>query len=417
MDKIDVFFEEASQLIKDYRNERQSAALDFNLFSVTCIKHKEVPICSFLAELLSPSGRHCRGTFFLRSFLTDVINLENINDYDISQAKVTTEKSIKDKRRIDILIDLKELFIPIEVKIYADDQEEQLVDYLSFARKSNPNAKIYYLTLDGHEPTTKSKGKLKEKEDYERISFENNIYDWIDKAHNQLEVQSIQRLYDAISQFLDVIRMLTNRGDGTMNEKVNSLITSSDDFETAKVISDSLVDLEIDKLTDIYKKIEQSINGKFGNERLITDYKDRIYNYYKKGTNTWPSINYILPPRKDAPEGEFVLRVENEWHLYFGVCNWDNEQKYNPHTVKTDHLAKEKQEYILKSCGKDKDEDKMTDVFYWWDYLSSNNNTNYNFRNINEGYEKLFDNDTYETYINDICKKIVDFIDDWYKEI
>ncbi len=413
MDKIDLFFEESSKLVMSNKNERQMSATDFNWFSITGVGHKEVPICAFIAELLKPDGSHCRGDFFLKSFLIKVIKLKNIDIYDLEKARVTTEEVINDKRRIDILIDLKKIIIPIEAKIYADDQENQLEDYLSFARKTNDKAIIYYLTLYGDEPTNKSKGELKEKQDYELVSFEKDIFDWLIEISKQQEIYETPRLYESIIQFLDIIRMLTNRRDGTLIEKMNGMISSPNDFETAKTISDSLIELEIKKLTEIYERIEKTLKDKFGKESLVSDYKDRIYNYYKKGTNTWPSINYILPPHKDAPKGEFVLRIENEWHLYFGVCNWDNKTSTNPHTVKGDINSQEKQNYILKSSQMN--DNTMTDVFYWWDYLSEAKN--YNFRNLNEGYENLFDQENFEEYIDVICKKIVSFIVKWNESI
>ena len=44
-------------------------------------------------------------------------------------------------------------FIPIEVKLYADDQKNQCFDYFNFAKSKGVIAsKVYYLTIDGHLP-------------------------------------------------------------------------------------------------------------------------------------------------------------------------------------------------------------------------------------------------------------------------
>ena len=54
--------------------------------------------------------------------------------------------------RIDIVIKLKETVIVIENKIYAPDQDNQLIRY----KNEYPFSKLYYLTLDGHFPHDKS---------------------------------------------------------------------------------------------------------------------------------------------------------------------------------------------------------------------------------------------------------------------
>ena len=57
--------------------------------------------------------------------------------WNLAKTTVTTEYAIDENRRIDIVLDDGNIFIPIEVKIYAGEQEQQLADYAAFSRRMN----------------------------------------------------------------------------------------------------------------------------------------------------------------------------------------------------------------------------------------------------------------------------------------
>ena len=99
---------------------------EYNLFHVLEISAKEVLMCRFLADILNPEGRHGYGSLFLKSFLRDVLKRSDINDTLLAHTDVTKEYVIDHDRRIDIVIQNARFQIPMEVKIYADEQEGQL---------------------------------------------------------------------------------------------------------------------------------------------------------------------------------------------------------------------------------------------------------------------------------------------------
>ena len=100
------------------------------------------------------------------------------SDEELNHAVVTTEYLIDRERRIDIVIELGQRFIPIEVKIYAGEQKSQCYDYYTFARTKDKNAKVVYLTLSGYFPSKYSKeldGRCVPDEDIVCISFKDDI--------------------------------------------------------------------------------------------------------------------------------------------------------------------------------------------------------------------------------------------------
>lgn len=100
-------------------------------------------MCRFLADLLNPEGSHGCGILFLKTFLEEVLQEKWMPDSLLSHTIVTKEYVIDKDRRIDLVIQNADFFIPMEVKIYAGEQEGQCFDYFEHAK----NSKMVYLTV------------------------------------------------------------------------------------------------------------------------------------------------------------------------------------------------------------------------------------------------------------------------------
>ena len=164
---------------------------DYNIFSVLQIQSKEVLICRMIADLLNPRGQHGAGAEYLKIFLRDCLGMEKMDTKLADQAIVTAEYAIDDERRIDIVIEIGSYFLPIEVKIYAADQKSQCFDYYQYAKRRDAQAKVYYLTLDGHRPgkdSTSSGSQSVPEEDIVCLSFREHILNWL-KACKSVKIQ------------------------------------------------------------------------------------------------------------------------------------------------------------------------------------------------------------------------------------
>ena len=159
---------------KNHKNSEETGGL-FNVFSILNMERLEVKTHSaFLYELLNPKGSHSQGNAYLKLFIHEVLK---IKDYDFYDVKVVREKSINNLGRIDLVIENSDLLIIIEMKIDADDQEDQLFRYNKYGLSHIKKHKIYYLSLFGYEASNYSTGHTELK--YECISFESNILNWI----------------------------------------------------------------------------------------------------------------------------------------------------------------------------------------------------------------------------------------------
>ena len=184
----------------------------FNMFATLGVAHYEVTHSAIIASFLDPKQSHGQGDKFLRVLL-DVIDSRIMPD--TSNASVYTEYSMNDGR-IDILIeDHLGHGIIIENKIYANDQDKQLIRYNSFAHKKygSGNYSIYYLTLFGDEASKESAEGV----EYNCISYSKDIIKWLDDCIKESAATPLIR--ETLIQYRNHIKQLTNQDMETINKE------------------------------------------------------------------------------------------------------------------------------------------------------------------------------------------------------
>ena len=127
-------------------------------------------------------------------------------------SKVTTEDPIDGGRRVDLVIQTPKGVLPIEVKIWAKDQESQLWDYYHYYKKQKRlyTEKIYYLTPKGWSPSEKSRGQLDVCKDIGILSFRKHIQPWLKVC---LSDSSDMAVMMCINQLMEVIDIMTKEAE------------------------------------------------------------------------------------------------------------------------------------------------------------------------------------------------------------
>lgn len=186
---------------------------NFNIFKILGVQSRETRLHSALiAELLNPKGSHGLKNeplkIFVKSFGREIKDLFNYEKGDV-KTEVFIGK-IKDNitgGRIDILIRDNLNTIIIENKIYAGDQENQLLRY---KRAYQPkDTLILYLTLDGHEASSIStNNEMQSGIDYFCLSYKEDIVYWLEECKKIPQISPC--VYETIQQYLNLIDDLTN---------------------------------------------------------------------------------------------------------------------------------------------------------------------------------------------------------------
>ena len=184
--------------------------------------------------MLDPEGTHNKGFLFLKLFLKECLNITE-KEFDVNNIVVKREE-ILDNGRIDILIkNSKNQKIFIENKIYAGDQEKQLVRY----NELKPY-KMVYLTLYGHDASQNSKGSLEKGKDYVLISYKSHIKQWLEKCEKESKNDSL--LNAILKQYIILVKDLTNQSrskemaDKLIKKILENKENLSSAFEIGKVI-------------------------------------------------------------------------------------------------------------------------------------------------------------------------------------
>ena len=131
----------------------------FNVFDY--LSTIEVGLSRIIADLLNPEARHGQGTLFLRTLLDELTEIRHRPDLDTNFTKrisVVTERVITNKRRLDISVEIPgsdgTYCLAIENKPYADDQPNQVKDYLAFLQREYADRfLLIYLSPTGQGPS------------------------------------------------------------------------------------------------------------------------------------------------------------------------------------------------------------------------------------------------------------------------
>lgn len=232
---------------KEFKQEyNKQLAFDFSLFNFFNIGENKVS--QILAYFLDEKQNHGQGNLFLNEFVNQFYGKE----IDTTNSINICEKVITQNRRIDIYLEIGELTIAIENKIWADDQHNQLKDYATYLeQKSKGNFLLLYLNPYGLEPTNKSitdnfKQQLIEKEQFKIISYKHDIINLINKWLVICEADNVSHFIKEFKKFLE-IKFL---GNNTLNMSKN----------LREIIFQNQT--EVQSLVNEYKNIENEIVGK-----------------------------------------------------------------------------------------------------------------------------------------------------------
>lgn len=249
--------------VKD--SESYSKGEKFNIFRVCGVDHYETTHSAILAEFLNPKGGHGQETKYLHLFLNMLKEKGLPFTFSENDVSVYTEYPIDDGRLDILLRNSESQVIVIENKIYACEQNEQLTRYCKWAKansKGHRDYAIIYLTLYGKESETAD-------EKYIRISYSNNILDWmLECAKESFDYPLVRETF---KQYANHLKMLTNNTmDKESKEKFIDLLLQN--YDVASEImnrKDDFVDEAVRKhlLPDLKKHIAERFELKMSDEK------------------------------------------------------------------------------------------------------------------------------------------------------
>ena len=280
----------------------------FNIFEICGVDHFEVMHSKIISSFLNPKASHGQKEKFLRMFL-DL--LEDATAIDILSANVYTEYVI-DNGRIDILIeDRNNHGIIIENKIYASDGNEQLKRYDTFAKNKYSKGKytIYYLTLDGHEP---SKGSARNVE-YKIISYRNDILSWLElcikeSATTPLIRETLVQYYNHLKQLMNLDMEAVNKDEllkamAKNAEAVAAICNAQNEYK--QYVYQTYVRPRFESFAKKHQLLYEELN--------ISEYGNKGFYFHKE---EWKSAAIWI----------YTDRKNDTWDFFWGISNYSEKK-------------------------------------------------------------------------------------------
>lgn len=344
MNGMQSLFDKICLLNQTYKRLEDEKGESYNLFKVIDMISNETSVHSaFLADLFNPKGLHHMGDVFLKLFIDEFLNGVSFSTDTVivEREKYIGPVTTTTGGRLDIIItDAKGKAIIIENKIYASDQENQLIRYHNYAEGKYTDYKLFYLSLDGtvhdEDKTAKHGDKeLIEEEHYFTLSYESDILKWLEQCREKVADKPLIR--EGISHYINLIKHLTNQTISKEMEKdLKDLILENPKYiQNLGIIKKAITLSEIElqkRFWELLKKKMEEVGYPViedGTYRYALDKKeDRINKYYNGNFNNKRYGFEFLVNDCGKYEIRYAVRMDEPMvYGFFIRGNEDNKRK------------------------------------------------------------------------------------------
>ena len=304
---IQQFFQEVASICaleQAQQEERNRKGENYNLFSILNIERYELKHSALIANLLDPKGSHGCGDAFLRAFFEIALKgtaypFESSTPLDSRTEHYTGPIAGDTGGRIDILVKSSHYGLIIENKIYAGDQDKQLIRYDNYGKEifGADGYLLVYLTLYGYDASKESTAtKSAEEVGYLRLSYAEDILRWLEQCVRLADNKPLVR--ESLNQYIRTIKQLTYQD---MNQE---------DIQ-------KIIDLAVDHpevvatLSSKRDAIAQGIRKKYIFDKLkeYADQKGWLYDDSESSYNEEePKIRF----RKEGWDGSIIISADSE---------------------------------------------------------------------------------------------------------
>jgi hypothetical protein len=201
---IQNFFEDLKFRLVIYDDARAQTdmylASRFNVFDY--LEPNENLLSDMIADLLDPKGKHGQKDAFLQVFLKQVGKQEFLSSFK----SVNREFFTSNERRIDIVLDFENFGIGIENKPFAQEQVEQVGDYVDFLNKRyKGNFLMIYLSHDGLKPKSidvKTREEFENNGKFDVWTFRTHLIAFIEASIKETQADKVRHFLRDFHQYV-----------------------------------------------------------------------------------------------------------------------------------------------------------------------------------------------------------------------
>jgi hypothetical protein len=347
--QIESIFDSVSSIVKKYDDMALQSGEKFNVFDIIGLRNDEVRMHSaMLANLLDAQGSHGMKGKFLELFIKTIEDKKSLDEkrvfknksfdaFDSDNSYCIKEEHNYENGRIDLVIKTDSGSCPflIENKIYAREQDKQLINY----NNAYSNAKILFLTLYGTEPISHKDDNGNDLSDKVYcISYKTDVLKWLESC--QEEVPDKPLIREGIKHYINLIKILTNQTTSELmkNEILNFVFNNN--FRKEFYIISELKEEFLD--------------------RLCFQYFSKIFpqlNFYKIENKLHIENCYEIKKYKIRNEEvKLFLYLDKNRNAYIGLKKYDD-IKFNKKT------SKEFKEFKIDGLENDENKTDENDIY------------------------------------------------------
>ncbi|MDR2185198.1 MAG: PD-(D/E)XK nuclease family protein, partial [Treponema sp.] len=207
----------------------------------------------------------------------------------------------------DITLEDGKVFVPVEVKIYAGDQPNQVHDYYNFSRTKPGGIRVFYLTVDGHDPAIPYSAKSKS--EYVTISFADDILPWLEKCLALEETNETPAVREVLKQLIRAVKSLCEKmEDNEMNDVLTLITESEESVKAAAAISAATNNLD-GKVLELFKGPVLELVTKKLSAEYVSEYESEHW----------------YPVCIDVRKGKYLFYINYDWNkAWLWTENKDN---------------------------------------------------------------------------------------------
>ncbi|WP_051349468.1 PDDEXK-like family protein [Chryseobacterium gregarium] len=290
MNEIEKLLREVNWIIKNNKLEVAKNDDTFNMFRICGVNHYENTHSSIIAEILDPNGSHQLGHKFFEAFILLLIRLELLPpEYTFAYHDITVHREYATTfGRLDIMITNSDGdAILIENKIYAGEQDKQLLRYYTFGTNKFRNRfKLIYLTLFGDDSCQEGLSKS----DYLQVSYQDIIIQWLERCIEIAVRSPIVR--ETLIQYSNHLKNLTNQNtNSTMDKALIDQLSQPENLDAVFVISENISNVQNEIINTIFFKQLEEL-GEELNIDLLSERGDYV-------NTSWAGFHFSVPTWKN----------------------------------------------------------------------------------------------------------------------
>jgi len=310
-------------LIKTFKEkyEEEKRKIPYHLNLIDELRANENAHSRILVKLLS---YEIYGKFPILNSFVDYL-AKKYDNFTFAK-EIKSPELAPEKHRIDVFIREKDYAIIIENKIhYAEDQEEQIINYIERARELKINEKnifVIYLSNQGGSPNEKSfpeEEKKKFENRYLEISYRYDIIPWLEnhvlpncRLKEEFLISAIQQYIDHLQGMFNLRKIEKDMNEKLINELEEKLDLKNNYVEDIEIISKKIKDVDLVK--DYLHRLMDRMQIK-----AFKHWEEKIRTDFGSG-----NANYKIKIAVDKPDGDpkiglFFDYNKLKFFVYIGI--------------------------------------------------------------------------------------------------